>query len=234
MDLYSELISALQSDLTIDDNSPLFPLATIKTTLNRAYLKCGGLFKWPQLKDAKKTSTVTSQEYYDYPDTWRPDSIWKLYMDSVRYGEDPDGSPITFDDYLNWREDYPTDTDKKWANQERRFFIYPVPTTNGSYNIEIHGYKNVEALTNNTDITIFSYSMPECNEAIVLEASAILKNKGEEQKAGEFLSSQAKQILAVAWGKLREEQSKYEKIQPFFNVDDMFGDGISDKEIGEF
>ncbi len=222
MDLYSELITATQSDLNVDDSSPLFPLTTIKLALNRAYIKCGGLFKWPQLKDAKKTSSEATKEYYDYPDTWRPDSIWKLMMDDVRYGEDPDGSPLAFEDYLAWREDYPSSVDKRWGNQERRFFIYPVPTANGDYNISIWGYKNVDALDDDSDITIFSYCMPECNEAVVLEAGAILKNKGEEQKSGEFLSTQAKQILIVAWGKIREEQSKYEKIAPFFNVPDLF------------
>jgi hypothetical protein len=230
MNLYSELISATQSDLNVDDDSPLFPLATIKTALNRAYIKCGALFKWPMLKDAKKTSTEATKEYYDYPDTWRPDSIWKVMVDSIRYGEEPDGSPLKFDDYLAWREDYPNSTEKKWANQERRFFIYPVPTADGDYNIEVHGYKNVEALDDNSDTTIFSYGMPECNEAIVLEASAILKNKGEEQKSGDFLSNQAKQILIVAWDKLKKEQSKYEKIAPFFDVPDLFSGKSSLKE----
>jgi hypothetical protein len=188
--------------------------------------------------DAKKTTTQTSQEYYDYPPTWRSNTIWKLTLTpsggtEVRYGEDPDGSPLSFDDYLAWKEDYPDDTDKKWANQWRRYFIWPVPTVATS-TINIWGIMNVTALSVDGDVTIFSYSAPEGNEAIVLEAVAILKNKGEEEKAGEFRSLEAKQILAGMWGKIRQENAKYEKIQPFFDVPDYFSNTTSVDMRGRF
>jgi len=76
--------------------------------------------------------------------------------------------------------------------------------------------------------------MPECNEAIVLEAEAILKSKGEEDKAGEFRSLQAKQILVVAWNKIRQEQNKYERIKPYFDVPDFFSVGNTKEKIGNF
>lgn len=234
MDLFSELITAVQSDLNIGDESSLFPLATVKLAINRAYRKAGALFPWPELQDAKKTSSVANQEYYDYPDTWRPLSVWKLTVGDERYGEEPDGSPLSYDDYLNWKEDYPSSTDKKWANQWRRYFIWPIPTTNGDNNICIWGITNVETLTNNSDVTIFSYSMPECNEALVLEAVAILKSKGEEEKKGEFRSLEAKQILAGAWGKIRAEKAKYEKNQPAFDVPNYFGNTSTKDLRGRF
>jgi len=222
MDLFSELVDAVQSDLNIDDNSSQFPLATVELAINRAYIKSGGLFRWPELEDAKKTSTENGQEYYDYPDTWRPDSVWKLVVDSVRYGEDPDGSPIAYDDYLNWREDYPDSTDKRWANQWRRYFFHPTPTTDGSNNIVVWGQMNVTTLTNDADITIWSYSMPECNDAVVLEAGAILKAKGEDDRGSQFKSAEAKGILIMSWSKIKQDQAKYKKVQPFFKVDDLF------------
>ena len=77
--------------------------------------------------------------------------------------------------------------------------------------------------------------MPECNEAIVREASAILRSKGEEDKAGEFKSVQAKQILAIAWSKIQREQAKYEKDQPMFDVPDFFsGKNTKENIIGNF
>lgn len=230
MNLFSELIQAVQSDMNVDGNSSQFPLATIKLALNRAYIKSGALFRWPDLEDAKKTSTEANQEYYDYPENWRPDSIWKLSVDGVRYGENPDGSPLVYDDYLNWREDNPDSTDKKWSNQWRRYFIYPVPTTDGDNNITVWGIRNVDTLVNDGDATIFSYSMPECNEAIILEAVAILKTKGEDAKASQFASAEAKQILVVAWSKIKQEQQKYKQVKPLFYVGDMFA-GRSDAEI---
>src|SRR3990167_792976 len=133
MDIFSDLVQAVQDDLTIGDESTLYSPTLIKRAINRAYIKAGGLFPWPELQDAKETNTVADHEYYDYPDTWRSNSIWKLTITpsggtEVMYGEDPDGSPLSFDDYLVWKEDYPSSIDKKWANQWRRYFIWPVPT----------------------------------------------------------------------------------------------------------
>ena len=227
MDTFSEMQEAVQSDLTVGSESSLFPIATIKSAINRAYVKTGGLYRWPETEDAKKTSTFASQEYYDYPDTWRPDSIWKLTVDDVDYGD-----PVAFKDYLYEKEeDLPSGKTYMWTSQWRRYFIYPTPTTNGSNNITVWGQEAVTSLSNDSDVTIFSYSMPECNEAIVLEAVAILKNKGEEQKSGVMLSEEAKQILATAWNKVRQEQAKYTKTQSFFDVPDYFSGNVTVKDI---
>lgn len=222
--------------MTIGDESSLYPLATVKLAINRAYRKSGALYRWPQLEDAKKTSTVASQEYYDAPETWRPDSVWRVEVDGDQWGEAPDGSPMNYPDYLIWRadDDNANSTEKKWAVQWLRFFIYPVPTTNGNNNICIWGFKNVETLTNNSDTTIFSYSMPDCNEAVVLEAVAILKKKGEAYNDGQFYSPEALAILTGAWNKIKQEQAKYEKNQPMFEIGDMFGRSMSKYTIGNF
>lgn len=219
MDTFAQLQTTVQSDLNVDSTSTLFPLATIKLALNRAYRKAGGLFLWPETEDAKKTSTVSAQEYYDYPQNWRPNSIWKLKVDNEDYGD-----PLVFRDYLYEQEnDNPSGLTLIWTNQWRRFFIDPVPTTNGNNNIEIWGQKVVDALSADADTTIFSYSMPECNDAIVLEAEAILRAKGEDENTAAFKSAEAKQILSIAWGKIAKANAKYEKTTPRFNVPDFFG-----------
>ncbi len=222
MDTLANIREAVQDDLTVGSESTLFSPTLIDRFINRSYRKCASFFPWPEMQDAKRTVTVASQEYYDYPDTWRSNSIWKVKVDGDRYGEGLDGSPLTFDDYLNWREDYPDNTDKKWANQERRYFITPTPTV-ADLVICIWGVKNTIALSADSDTTYFSYSTPEVNEAIELEAVAMLKNKNEMERSGEFRSSEAKQILSVAWGKIAKEAQKYEKNQPMWNVGDFFG-----------
>src|SRR3990167_7850973 len=174
MNTLIDIVGAVQDDLNIGDESTLYSPALIKRAINRAYRKVAGLFSWPELMDAKKTSAQVNQEYYDYPTNWRSNSIWKLtILDSDgnddRYGEDPDGSPLSFDDYLVWKEDYPDATDKKWANQWRRFFIWPIPTTAGTNNIHVWGIKVVVDLEEDADTTVFSSSTPEANEAIELE-----------------------------------------------------------------
>lgn len=236
MDLFSELIQAVQDDLTIGDESTLFPLAVVKRAINRSYIKCGALFRWPETEDAQKTSSRSGWEYYDYPQNWRPDSIWKLTIAGVRYGEDPDGGPLAFEDYLVWKEDNPDATDKKWANHWRRFFVSPTPTADGDFDMVIWGQRIVDQLEADGDVTIWSYSMPECNDAVVDEAVAILKNKGEEPKNGQFYSAKAQATLVIAWGKVRQENTKYKKIQPFFYVPDMFSgkSALAEQITGNF
>lgn len=234
MDTLANLVQAVQDDLTVGDESTLYNPTLIKRAINRAYRKAGSLYPWPELMDAKKTSTQANQEYYDIPITWRSHSVWKIEVDGERYGETPDGSPLSFDDYLSWKEDNPDSTDKKWANQWRRYFIWPVPTTQGSNNISIWGIMVTETLDDDADTTIFSYSASEGNEAIVLEAVAILKSKGEQEKSGEFRSLEAKQILSNYWQKTQKELAKDEKNMPFFDVPDFFGNGNSRDLRGRF
>jgi hypothetical protein len=231
MDLLSEMRTAVQADLSTSSSGTFFTTTVIDLAINRAYIKAAGLFRWPETEDAKKTNSVATQEYYDYPDTWRPDSVWKLTVDDVDYG-----SPLAFKDYLYEKENnIPSGRDYLWASQWRRYFIYPTPTTNGSYNIVVWGQMAVESLVNDTDYTIFSYSMPECNEAIVLEATAMLKTKAGDMKTKDMMSVEAKQILIVAWGKVRQEQAKYNKTLPFFDVPDYYANENSvEDNIGNF
>lgn len=220
MDNLSELRTAVQDDLTVGSDSTLYSPTSIDLAINRAYRKSGGLFPWPELQDALKTTSENSNAYYDYPSAWRSNTIWKLVVDGDRYGEDPDGSPLSFDDFLVWQEDYPNSTNKKWTNQERRFFLSPVPSD--GVEIDIWGLKNTTTLSSDSDTTVFSYSTPEINEAIVLEAGAILKSKNDNDKGNEFRSTEARQILATTWSRQIREQAKYEKNQPMFYVPDYY------------
>jgi len=234
MDSLSDIRTAIRSDLNVSDSSSLYPQTTIDLAINRAHIKATRLFNWPQLMDAKKTSTQSAIENYDLPTTWSPDSAWRLEVDDSMYGEDPDGSPMDFNDYLLWKEDNTGSDDKKWTVHGNQLFIYPTPTSAGDYNISVWGQKNATELTDDTDTTIFSYAMPEGNEAILLEALAILKKKGENDKSGQMVSEEAKQILIVAYKKIRSARAKYEKTQPFLEVPDMFGKTSTDDLIGRF
>lgn len=234
MDTLEEMRTAVQSDLTITDGSTLFPPTTIDLAINRAYRIIGAMFRWPETEDAKKTSTEADAEYYDYPQNWLPNSIWRLAVDGIYYGEEPDYAPMKFSSYLSWKKDYPNSTDKKWANQWRRYFISPTPSTDGDNNICVWGQKVVDKLTADGSVTIFSYGYPHMNEAIVLEAGAILKRKGEDNDSKQLLSSEAREIVVLAWGKIRQELSKYDNGYSMFEVPDFFGSGISSRKIGDF
>lgn len=219
MDTFAELQSAVLSDMNINSSSTLFPTATVKLALNRARIKAYGLFRWPELTDALKTSSVSGDNYFDYPDGWQRDSAWKLVIDSEDYGD-----PLLFKDYLYETEnDIPSGADYLWSSSQGKIFYYPTSTTNGNNNISIWGQKSGDSLSADADVTIFSYDQIECNEAIVLEAVAILKSKGGVEEKGQFRSAEAKTILTVAYGKIRGNRMKYEKIQPQFDIPDYYG-----------
>ena len=242
LDTLADMRSAAQKDLNASSSSSLFPPATIDEYLNRAYVnKCARLFRWPKLEDAKTTTTQTNIENYDLPngvnsdDPWSLDSAWRLEVDGDYYGEEPDFSPMVFQDYLDWKDSSANanSTLKKWAVHNHQVFIYPTPTSAG-LEICMWGQKIAPEMTADDSTTIFSYVMPECNEAVVREAVAMMKAKGEDLKMGQFLSAEAKQILVIASNKLRQEKAKYEKTQPMFNVEDMFGKTKTEDIIGDF
>lgn len=237
MNTLSDFRTEVQSALNVGDNSSLFTPTVIDRVLNRAYIKCARLFRWPQLEDAKLTTTQANIEYYDLPDGWSPDSMYKLQIGTDYYGDEPDFSPMAFQDYLNWKadDDNEDSTEKKWAVHGNQYFIYPTPTASALV-ISIWGQKNVTEMTVADDdaTTIFSENMPECNEAIVLEAIAMLKKKGESDKVGELFSAEAKGILSVAFNKIKQESAKEEKEQPMLEVTDMFGKASVTDTIGRF
>lgn len=238
MDKFSEMVDAIQDDVTADDNSTFYSLALIKRVINRAKRKVEALYRWPALEDAKKTSTIANQEYYDYPQSWRDDSIWKVWVDS---DDNNFGDPLVFGDYLYEKEnDFPAGDKYIWANHNRKFFIQVngvAPTSNGDNNIKIWGIKVTAALSADDDTTIFSYSMPEVNEAIVMEAVKILKSKGGEEQTGQMLSTEAKGIIALAWSRLKQDKAREEKTTPLLEVEDMFKANKAnrkDNNIGKF
>lgn len=238
MNTFTQMQSAVQSDLNVGDNSSLFPLSTIKNKLNRSYIKIASFVRWADLEDAKTTSTQTDQEAYDVHDTWKYNSVWRVVVtdssgDDVIYGEKPDGSPMDFKDYLEWKADNPSSSLKKWTQYRNQIFLYPTPSVSTS-TISAWGQLNVTEMSADSDTTIFSSNMPEVNEAIVLEALGMLQRKGEKEGDGQFASAEAKQITVIAHNKLKLEKAKYEKAQPMLNVPDFFGRSNSNSTIGNF
>lgn len=232
MDNLGDMRSAVQSDFTVGSESSLYPPATIDLALNRSYRKIGALFKWADTKDALKTKTIENHEWYDYPQNWRPNSIWKLVVNAVDYGE-----PLTYKDYMYEKENnFPSGLTKAWANDGKKYFIYPTPTQK-DLEIDIYGYKFVEKMVLDGDITIFSYSMPDVNEAIVLEADAILKNKGQIVQpvmrtfvgGAILLSDEAKNIVFAAWAKVSQENMKNQNTTPQWDVPDYFSNGVNNQ-----
>lgn len=232
MDTFDDLRTALRTAMNIDTNSTLYDANTVDLALNQAKWKAEGLYAWPELQDAQKTSAVNGQENYDYPQRWRSMSIWRLSVDGLDYGP-----PLALKDYLyEIDNNFPNGQKNIWTNQGRQYFIRPIPTVDGDNNIAIWGLKTTDKLANGTDTTIWSYSLPECNVAIVQEATAILKGKGEDLPSDQFYDQGALKTLMAVWQRISSGMAQQQKTKPMFNVPDFFSTQpvIQNDDIGEF
>lgn len=237
MNTLLQMRQAVQTDLSVGDETTFFTPDVIDLAINRAKIKAEALCNWPALEDAQRTfsalqSDGTPWEYYDYPDNWRPNSIWKLEVDGEDYGE-----PLDFKSYQYEQQNGdPAGRDKKWANRWKQYFLDPAPTTQG-LTIDIWGFKLTDDLVADGDETIFSYSMPECNLAIIDEAKAILKTKDDTINETQFFSSSAKQMLMDAYKRIEQNKAKSQSTIAFFKVPDFFATrrrGRRDTDIGDF
>lgn len=239
MDTFDDLRNAVKSDINWSPTGGFISTDDIDRAINMAYYSAGGMHKWPDLEEALHTNSKSTQEYYQYPQYFYPESIWKLTVDSVDYGD-----PVLFKDYLYEKENnFPSGLKKLWSSRGRQYFIYPTPTTNGSGNIVIWGFKVVATLSALLDTTIFSYVMRNCNRAICLEAAAILKMKGEDlqetivPRVGEMRDLKATALLNQEWARLRMERMKREGTRPMWDVPDYFRTnvgGMKNTKIGDF
>lgn len=231
VDNLGQIRTSVQYDLSVGAESTLFTPTVINDAINRTYRKIGHLHRWPKLEDAKQTTTQANINYYDYPSTWRPGSIWKLMVNGKDYGD-----PIEFKDWLYETEnDIPSGEDYLWANQWMRYFVYPTPTSAGLV-IKVWGQKVVTELTADANETIFTGALPEINDAIVKETVAILKHpKGQDAQSSTLLSAEALTIVEAAWGQVKQNTAKREKTTGGWNVTDLFNRKTrAEDRIGNF
>ena len=232
--------TALQSDLTVGDESNLFDPTTLDLAINRAYRKIGGRHKWEETRDALQTLTQlnndgTPLEYYGYPTNWQTNSIWKLTINGTDYGD-----PLVFSDYNYEKENnMPSGFTEMFSNYSRNYFVYSTSGIQAGLPIKIWGYRSVDPMVVDGDPTIFSFVYPEINEAIVMEATSMMKNKGEILQllrrtyvsGTELFNIDAAAIVDNVWARIQMERTKNAKTIPAWNVPDFFAHGITNRNI---
>lgn len=219
MDTYTELQTELTTRLQAADNSTLYPSSRIQTLIKDGHIWATTVFIWNELVRGRKTNSVATQDYYDYPEDFRTGTIIRLTVDDLPYDRK------NFEDYLEYKRNNPTSTKRLFANFGRQYFITPTPSSSGVNNIKIWGAIQAPQLSGGTDKTIFSGNNSEGNEAIVKKAFSVaikrldpsLSQQEEKDAAG---------ILAVLFDKQQKSTQRDQRIQhPFFNVPDFFATG---------
>lgn len=236
MNTRSELVTELQAQLLASSNASIYPESRLITLIQNAYQWAAGLHNWQALNDAKKTTVEANQYYYDYPDVFKDNSIYRIEInDSDGDNSDDEYDRKAFEDFLDYRNNYPSSTKRIFANHGKRYFIAPTPTARIENGLVVWGNKLLEkdALDEEDDTTIFSYSAIEGNEAIVRKAFSTAIKRIDRQQ-GQEEETVARGMLAELWNHEIAHSQRDQRIQhPKFDVPDFFG-AAGGSPIGRF
>lgn len=236
----SDMEVELSTRLMAASNSASFPPARITELIDQSTKWAGSYHFWPALRrgkvtTAKKNTQNLTYDYYDYPLDFLTHSIKRLYIDGKKY------DPKTWDSFLDYVDNAisgnePSDTTKLFFSTfGRQFFVWPTYTGNPpANNLIVWGNVQHPTLTASTSQTIFSLWDDDGNDAIVCKALSIAMMRLEANFAMTQLQlAQAK--LDKLWKSITDEQQTEQPLNhPQFSVPDMFAQGGSISNLGNF
>ena len=200
MKTFTELTAELGSRLMSADNSTLYTTARKEKLIQDAHLWATSYKEWVELVRAK-TTTSTTDDYYDCPDEFRTDSIIRVVIDGNVYKKK------NYEDFLDYLADNADYLDSYVAGKV----------------MDVYGCIQPEQLSGGTDTTIFSDSDETGNEAIVKKALSVALKKNNPNLAV-LEENEAKVILENIWRRQSQRQHRDERLNhPLFNVPNYFG-----------
>ena|SRR3990167_2602310 len=232
METRSELEAELLLQLQAASNSSLFPASRLTSLIQNSYKTATTLFKWLALARAKTTDTVAKgatddDSYYDYPDEFRANTIFRVEIDDKEYNRK------SFESFRDYRNRNPNSSKRIFANYQRFLFVSP-DTSTGTDNMDIWGIIQAPALSTSGTETIFSGNADEGNLAVVALAVALglqkIDPKFAEKKRNEGLLTLGK-LNSDEWAEYARDQ---QLDTPLFEVPDFFGYPNLTAEIGQF
>ncbi len=236
--LIENKLNGKMSDLTAGANA-LFSLAEIKTAIDLAAKRAWDYRRWTFSVDALKltyAAPVSGEYYVDYPNTFADESVYLLMVNDAEWGK------RNFADYKKWFSDYPTATDKIWANLKRQWFANKNALVNGD-EIALFGKLKAPALVNDADLLPFSpdsdNNEDSGNQAIVRLAFSDLLGSEKKKEYAQATAEEkgAYAILDALWAPMAERESREQsQNRSFFDTPNFFGrnGGRGQTNIGNF
>lgn len=211
----AEIKQAIRDDLSIETGDFFYSDAYIQRIANRSVKWFAALHRWQQTQYAYYRNSVAGQEYYNYPEKFQTDTIWKLTFN----GEDYDRT--AFSEYLKYQEDNTgTSTDKVFSDFRRQFFINPAPTVEAE--IAVWGHLVPDDMSADADTHPFA-GEADPEEAIVKYAlgTALKKGRGSLYDKGVAEIAGAKSIADAIWERQKQEQADYQtkEIEMFEHIE---------------
>jgi hypothetical protein len=223
-DIETEVIARLQ----VAANSSMYPSARITTIVQNAYIWATQLVVWHDLVRARTTATVAGQEYYDYPDNFRSESIIRLTIDGEEYKRK------NFEDYLAFKKDNPNSTKKMVASFGRQFFVNPTPTATGSANMIAWGAIQADPLSSTSTVSMFSYNKEEANEAVIKKSLSVALIRSDPNLAKSEETEAISILLKLSSDESKNTQRNKRLDHPQLNVPNFFAGYSGSTNYGNF
>jgi len=223
MNLFQEFCAKLNLDWGDISNNDLFSQAELVRWLQSSYEEAAARHSWPFFEG--RLEITSSGEKYDYPTNVKSDSLRYLTVNDKRYEK------LLFEDYLKYKEDYPSGSEKIFSDRNRVIYInYLAEDFGGS--IALYAQVHVSgSVASTTSSTVFTAAEPEADEAIVQLAfskalgSEKMKNPNQASKE----RSEAFEVLDGIWERIKEKAHTYQtKDTPMFKRMNVLGGGLED------
>jgi len=230
---FSDQQTELRDRLTILYTSTFITTTMIKRWLNMAKDWACSYKPWPFLATKNATDLIDATGEYPYPTGFRTYSIFLIRVDGKRYIK------INYEDYLKYLEEYPTGTDKVWAQYDRDIFINGNACSVGD-TIGMYGKGPVADLSADDDETPFADGEPDGDEAIILKAESIVVGSKLVGRQNDSLKklAEASAILDKIWDRIEEQKPKeVRKARPMFKKINVLKGSTSEitrNNIGRF
>jgi len=218
---FKELQDEVIARLSINTTNEFWTVDMIKNWLNQANRWACTYKFWPFTEKAKYTLSRANALYYDYPESFRSDSIRLLQIEQDD-GTMADYQKVRYEDFMKYILDNPDGTDKIFSDFKRQFFINPKVPVDGKQ-ICVWGQEKPALLVNDNDTTPFSEGDEAGEEAIIKRAVMIALQKARRYQEAAVERDEARLILEDCWARIQEEQAGYQsKDRSFFETPDYF------------
>lgn len=206
-----EIRQAILDELSKTSTDTFHTTAILNRFIQRAVDFVAKYKPWEQTQTSYKfTPTLAgdeTDEYWNYPENFYTDSIYRLAVGTGTIASDVIYKPLTFEEYLNYKEDPSSGEDKKlWSDHKRQYFISPRIT--GSPVITVWGHAKPDAYSDDAD------EHPFIDDALLDEAIlqyalglAYIKMRGSYMKIGNEKKAEAIALMGQAWGEQRKRQA---------------------------
>ena len=220
--LFEELCSKLNISWSDIANNDLYSETELSRWLRLSRNEAVARNPWPFTEGRLEIASASGTEKYDYPLILKSDSLRYLTVNDKRYDKK------LFEDYLKYKEDYSSGSNKIYSDRNRVLYINHLADDFGN-SIVCYGQVIVTgSVDSQTATTVFSTAEPEGDEAIIQLAysKALGSEKMNKPTQAKKERSEAFEILDGIWKRIQDKQHTYQtKDTSMFKRMDILGGG---------